>query len=486
MMAIVSPLQSFQNGRSDLDAPVGSLAEMTALSERDQQIGKLKEEISKLREEFQVEYLRSGRSKLDPEATAAFLAPPADRNEAQKKLVEQFAKAVENEITAGLSDEIKTKLGTLEAQIAALKRTTPDLPRAYYVHEVTPAPPETHVLIRGKATRPGVVAPPGVPSVLVSQQPGFLPADERTTRRRLSLARWLVDPGHPLTARVIVNRVWQFHFGEGLVRTASDFGVMGDPPSHPELLDYLAGELVRHGWSLKWLHRLILTSNTYKMSKQWHDEYGAADPENRLWWRFPYRRLEVEAIRDSMLLVSGKLSPKMFGPPMFPFIPKEAREGNSDPDKIWPAYDEAEASRRTVYAFIKRSLVVPMIEVLDLCDTTKSSARRAVTSVAPQALTLFNGQFVNEQAVHLAARLEREAGPDAGRQIEHAYRLALSREPTATERKTMLEFMATEAVRIVEESAGSELPVTAPVARMKALEQLCRVIFNLNEFVYPD
>ena len=486
MMAVVSPLQSFQNGRSDLDAPAGSPAELAALAERDKQVGTLKREISKLREEFQAEFLKSGQSKLAADVAAAFLAGPAERNEAQKKLVEQNAKVFESEITAGLSDAIKTKVAALQEQIAGLVRTTPDLPRAYYVHETSPAPAETHVLIRGKATRPGVVAPPGVPAVLVPQQPGFLAADERTSRRRLSLARWLVDPSNPLTARVIVNRVWQFHFGEGLVRTGSDFGVMGDPPTHPELLDYLAGELVAHGWSLKWLHRLILTSNTYKMSKQWHDEYGVADPENRLWWRFPYRRLEVEAIRDSMLLVSGKLSPKMFGPPMFPFIPKEAREGNSDPDKIWPAYDEAEASRRTVYAFIKRSLVVPMIEVLDLCDTTKSSARRAVTSVAPQALTLFNGQFVNEQAAHLAARIEREAGLDDIRQIEHAYRLALARDPTAPERKTMLEFMASEAARLVAEAAGSEAPVTAPVARKKALEQLCRVIFNLNEFVYPD
>lgn len=486
MMAVVSPLQSFQNGRSDLDAPVGSPAELEALAERDKKIGKLKGEISKLREEFQDEFLKSGRSKLAAEATAAFLVRPAERNDEQKKLVEQNAKGLDNEVTSALSDEIKTRISALQEQIAGLVRATPDLPRAYYVHEVTPAPPETHVLIRGKATRPGVVAPPGVPSVLVPQQPEFLASGERTSRRRLSLARWLVDPGNPLTARVIVNRVWQFHFGEGLVRTGSDFGVMGDPPSHPELLDYLAGELVAHGWSLKWLHRQILTSNTYKMSKQWHDEYGAVDPENRLWWRFPYRRLEVEAIRDSMLLVSGKLSPKMFGPAMFPFIPKEAREGNSDPDKIWPAYDEGEASRRTVYAFIKRSLVVPMIEVLDLCDTTKSSARRAVTSVAPQALTLFNGQFVNEQAAHLAARIEREAGPDAGRQIERAYRLALAREPTGTELKTMLEFMATEAARLVEESVGSEAAVTEPVARKRALEQLCRVIFNLNEFVYPD
>jgi Protein of unknown function (DUF1553) len=222
------------------------------------------------------------------------------------------------------------------------------------------------------------------------------------------------------------------------------------------------------------------------MNKEWNAAYGKADPENRLWWRFPYRRLEVEAIRDSMLAVSGRLNPKMYGPAMFPFIPQEALAGNSDPDKIWPAYDEAEASRRTVYAFIKRSLVVPMIEVLDLCDTTKSSAKRAVTSVAPQALTLFNGRFVNEQAAHFARRLEREAGDDRDRQIDRAYQLAFCRPATGAEKNTMREFLATEAARQIEEAAKSPAVLDSQTARQKALDQLCRVIFNLNEFVYPD
>jgi hypothetical protein len=261
---------------------------------------------------------------------------------------------------------------------------------------------------------------------------------------------------------------------------------MGDPPTHPELLDYLAGEFVRHGWSLKWLHRQILSSNTYRMSKEWNDEYAKSDPENRLWWRFPYRRLEVEAIRDSMLAASGRLNSKMFGPAMFPFIPAEALAGNSDLSSIWPAYDEAEASRRTVYAFIKRSLVVPMIEVLDLCDTTKTSAKRAVTSVAPQALSLFNGRFVNEQAAHFGRRLEQEVGAAAKTQIDRAYRLALCRRPTADEEHTMQAFLAAEQSRLIEESAGSAVSLTLETARHKALEQLCRVIFNLNEFVYPN
>ena len=449
MVAIVNPLQRIQNGRSDLDAPAGSPAELAALAERDRQIGELNRQIAALREELKNESMNSDRSKLNAEG-------------------------------------LNTKIAGLNEQLARLNQTTPDLPRAYYMHEPSAIAPETHVLLRGKATRPGIVAPPGVPAVLVTQQPDFLDASERTTRRRLSLARWLADRRHPLTARVIVNRVWQFHLGEGLVRTPSDFGVMGDLPTHPELLDYLADEFTRHGWSLKWLHRLILTSNTYRMNKAGHDEYVKADPENRLWWRFPYRRLEVEAIRDSMLAVSGRLNRKMYGPSMFPFVPKEALEGNSDPEKIWPAYDEDEASRRTIYAFIKRSLIVPMIEVLDLCDTTKSSAKRAVTSVAPQALTLFNGRFVNEQAAHFARRLESEVTDDPSGQIARAYSLALCREPTPEERHSMLAFVTAEAAQFIDESTKSNSPIPPKAAEHRALEQLCRVIFNLNEFAYTD
>ena len=486
LTAIVNPLERFQNGRSDLDAPVGDSTELAAIAERDRKIAEIDTRRRALREAFQEEHLKAGKSQLPAEAVAAFLLKPTERNDEQKKLVEKHAKGLSDEIAAALPQETKQAIAALEGEIAGLRKKIPDLPRAYFLHEPSPKPPETHVLLRGKPGRPGIVAPPGVPTVLVPEQPEFLSAGERTSRRRLSFARWLVDPAHPLTARVIVNRVWQFHFGEGLVRTASDFGVMGSPPTHPELLDYLASEFIRQGWSLKWLHRQILTSSTYQMSRDDNPDYAAADPENLLWWRFPYHRLEVEAIRDSMLSVSGRLNRMMFGPAMFPFIPKEALEGNSDPDKIWPAYDEPAASRRTIYAFLKRSLVVPMIEVLDLCDTTKSSARRAVTSVAPQALTLFNGRFANEQAAHFAERLAREAGDDPLRQIDRAWLLALCREPSALERQAMSEFLAAETARRIKESAEAGAAFDASAARHVALVQLCRVVFNLNEFVYSD
>ncbi|MBI2803559.1 MAG: DUF1553 domain-containing protein [Planctomycetes bacterium] len=423
MVAIFNPLDRPRNGRQERDLPVGTRAQIDRYIERERQIGALLQ--------------KAPKGKPTPE---------------------------------------------LQAQIARLRAKTPDLPRGYFLHEPATKTPETHLLIRGKATRPGPKVLPGMPTVLVAKQPTFPPPGKYTSLRRLTLAKWLASPEHPLTARVMANRIWHYHFGVGIVRTPNDFGVMGQPPTHPELLDWLAAEFVAPtsperqrggsspptlergaGWSMKHLHYLILTSNTYRMSKRWHADQGKADPENKLLWRFPYKRLEVEAIRDSALFVSGQLNTKMYGPSMYPEVPKEALAGSSDPDRIWKKFDEKEASRRTVYAFIKRSFVVPLLETLDLCDTTRPNDQRLTTTVAPQALTLFNGTFVNRQAKHFAARLRKEAGADPDRQIERAYRLALCRPPTASERAVLRDFLG-----------------------RQSLEQMCRVVFNLNEFAYAD
>ena len=328
-----------------------------------------------------------------------------------------------------------------------------------------------------QAGAPGPEVQPAVPAILTPKPIAFL-TPERTSRRRLSMAQWIASDGNPLTARVIVNRVWMWHFGEGLVRTPSDFGLMGQRPMHPELLDWLANWFVENGWSLKKLHKLILSSNTWRMSKRAGPEYLAADPENRLLWRAPYRRLEAEAIRDAVLAVSGRLNPKMYGPSVFPPVQPQALEGSSDPDKIWKASAEEDASRRSIYVFMKRSLILPMLEMLDLCDTARSSAQRMTTSVPTQALTLFNGDFVNQQARYLAARLTSEAGPDRRAQITMAYRLAFARAPEAAELPEMLAFLDTEEAAARRTDPGN--------ARQVALEQLARVIFNMNEFVYVD
>ena len=221
---------------------------------------------------------------------------------------------------------------------------------------------------------------------------------------------------------------------------------MGDKPSNPELLDWLADWFVHDArWSLKKLHRLLLTSRAWQQSGR--------QPQ----------RLEAEAIRDSMLWVSGRLNPVMFGPPVFPPVPRGALEGNSDPDKIWTASPEPDASRRSIYVFLKRSLIMPMFEVLDLSDTISSCPRRQMTTVSPQALTLFNSEFTSIQSRAFAERLRNEVGGDPDAQITRAFQLALARAPSGSERAAIRSFMETD-----------------------SLEQVCRVIFNLNEFVYPD
>jgi hypothetical protein len=425
MLAIFNPLKRPQNGRTELTLPAARPAEIAAVARRDRQIEELRAQTNTV--------------------------PAAE----------------------------------IERRIQRLRETTPDLAQGYFLQEPSASATPTYVLLRGSPARRGDAVAPAVPAVLAPCQPDFPKSDGRTTRRRLGLARWIASPDNPLTARVIVNRVWQQHFGDGLVRTPSDFGILGDAPTHPELLDWLADWFVHEGhWSLKALHRLILTSSTWRMSRKANARYDAADPENRLLWHLPYRRLEVEPLRDSMLVVSGRLNPTMHGRGVFVPIPQAAIEANTDKESVWKTSSEADASRRTIYAFVKRGLIVPMLEVLDLCDTVNSSARRQVTTVSPQALTLFNGDFVNQQARHFAARLQKEAGQGARRQIERAYRLALCREPSHQETAGMLRFVEDETRLSHARPANDASQDTS--ARRLALEQMCRVIFNLNEFAYPD
>ena len=482
MVALFNGLRRSQTGRREDSLPVGDHAQMAGQSERDGRIKELEAKIDKLREDFRIERLRSGQSGLPEKAVAALLEDIKKRTEEQKELARQYSTEMIAETAEALPPELVDRIAELEAEIAQVRRSTPELDRGYYLYESKP-PEVVHVLMRGRAASPGDVAEPILPASLVTSQPTFS-TKGNSSGRRLALARWIASPENPLTARVLVNRVWQQHLGQGLVRSAGDFGSMGDRPSHPELLDWLASRFIKEGWSLKKLHTLIMTSNTYRMDKTPVDRYLEEDPENRLLWRAHYRRLEAEAIRDSMLAASGQLNRKMYGPSMVPPIPEAALEGHPDPDKIWHTSDPREASRRTVYAFIKRSMLIPMLEVLDLCDTTRSSAQRPVTSIAPQALTLFNGDFANEQAFHLARRVLEEAGPDPARQVDLVYRLALARGPTPVEHREMVDFLNRETEAFLWEVRSRDRKRL--VAREKSLVQLCRVVFNLNEFVYPN
>ena len=290
---------------------------------------------------------------------------------------------------------------------------------------------------RGRASSSSRACPPSWPA----RQPDPPRPTAKTTGRRLWLARWLTSPENPLVARVIVNRIWQFHFGEGLVASSNDFGVMGDAPSHPELLDWLASEFVASGWRLKPLHRMIVLSRTYQRSSAFDPEAAKVDPKATLLWRWRQRRLEAEVVRDSILAVSGRLNPRMGGPSFYPTLPRAVLEGQSRPGEGWGKSDAREQSRRSIYIFAKRSLAVPELELLDAPDTTSSCERRTVSTTGPQALTFLNGAFIHEQAGTSPPGWSPRPGRSAKDQVRRAFALALGRPPRPEELQAALEFL---------------------------------------------
>ena len=489
LAAVLDPLKRPPGGRADLDLPAGTLGQRAALLERDRQIDERRKQIAEVRDSIRTEFLVAGKSVLPADAVAAFAVAADKRTQPQKDLAAKHTSQLEAELLTALPADKRLRVADLERQIVALREATPDLPRAYFLTESAEPPPKTFLLLRGQAAARGPEVQPGVPLVLVKQQLDLSnqKTSHGTSGRRLVFARWMASADNPLTARVIVNRVWQYHFGEALVRTPSDFGIIGEEPTHPELFDWLSHWFVHDAnWSIKKLHRLVLSSSAYRMSKADHQIYGEKDPRNVYFWRFPYRRLEVEAIRDSMLAVTGQLRRPIGGPGVYLEIAPEVLAGNSDPNVVWPKFDEVASSRRTVYAFVKRALVVPFLEVLDVCDTTRSTELRNRTTIAPQALTLFNGEFANRQAAHLAMRLRHEAGDDVTRQIELAYRLTLCRSPSAAEFGAMKRYLAEQIELLVNEAAARKVAISPNEVRHKSLELLCRVILNLNEFVYSN
>ena len=334
MVAVFAPLQRPREGRVEIDLPVGTRDEVRALADRDRDMAAIRKVVGELRKRTEADVLADERSSLPGEVREAFRARPFKRSPRQNRLVEENRSRLDREVSDALPEEDRVAIGWLDGEVRLLRERSPDLPRGYFLRETSQDPPTTHLLSRGQATSPGPEVGPGVPAVLVAVQPQFPAPDGRTTRRRLTLARWLASPDHPLTARVIVNRVWQFHFGEGLVRTPSDFGVGGVPPTHPELLDWLADWFTHEGgWSIKALNRLILTSQASRMGKRSRSDYAAEDSEDRALWRLPYKRLEVEALRDAILSASGRLNPAMYGPSVYPAVPKGPSKATATPTR---------------------------------------------------------------------------------------------------------------------------------------------------------
>jgi mono/diheme cytochrome c family protein len=450
-------------------------------------------------------------AKLSPEAQVAHRTPPEKRNDEQENLVLETLNKVkisDKDIADAMSDGERARRRALLDEVKKLPKP-PELPKAMTLTRGD-KPAKTFLLNRGEYSQPQEEVAPGFPTVLNVGQASslFSPANEGTHANkpgesrgipsldstplsRAALADWIASPKNPLTARVMVNRIWQHHFGRGLVATPSDFGTHGAKPTHPELLDWLASEFIARGWSVKQMHKLMMMSETYRQSSvlsaqssvlsgdhQSDAQRGikplstdalstehsararAADPDNKLLSHANRLRLEGEAIRDCLLAISGQLNPELGGPGVFPPIPKEVIAGAKGG---WPQNDRArDYSRRSIYIFARRNLRFPFLEVFDAPDNNLSCPARERSTTAPQSLTLLNADEVTVAAKLTEARLMKEAGSNDVR-ITLAYRLVLGRPPSAKEQELARAFLA-----------------------QSPLHEFCRALFNLNDFVYAE
>jgi hypothetical protein len=418
-------------------------------------------------------------ARLGEEARSAHQTSPAQRTAVQKDLVVKTARLLgvsPGQVLAAMSEADRSRHKALTGRLKQLDVRKPaPLPVALGLQDPGGIPPKTFVLERGERANPAAEVRPGFPIVLMPDHRGvpasIEPPHASTTGRRSALARWIASPDNPLTARVIVNRLWQHHFGRGIVRTANDFGLRGDPPTHRELLDWLALELASGGreptgprapltgWTLKRMHRLMLLSATYRQASHPSRDALKLDPDNTLFSRMNRARLEGEAVRDSLLVLSGRLNHRRGGPGVFPPIPAEALRGVTG----WTTSpDPHDHVRRSIYIFARRNLRFPFLEAFDLPDSNLSCPKRERSTTAPQALALLNAGDVLAAANALAASLGREGKSDEER-IARAFRLTLGRPPTEKEKKLARRFLA-----------------------HTPLSGLCRALFNVNEFIYID
>jgi hypothetical protein len=369
----------------------------------------------------------------------------ADDSQTADRSVLELVPVEEDRLRGGIADA--------ERELAALY-----VPVTYAGVRRQPEP--TRMYLRGDIQKPGPVVAPASPSALTVTAGSFrLAEDSPESQRRLQFAEWLTDRHNPLLARVMVNRIWHYHFGRGLVETPSDFGFHGGQPSHPELLDWLAAEFIASNFSIKHMHRLIMLSATYQQSSEWNSSAGEVDSMNRWLWRFEPRRLEAEAVRDAMLAVSGQLNWQIGGPSFRPFTTTALLT------QFYHRVDDGRAdfNRRTIYRINVNTAKDPLLDSLDCPAPSVSAPSRRSTTTALQALALKNDSFVLRQAERLADRLRAIAGPEPGNQVRIAVLAAFGREPS-----------------------GIELGALERIAAIHGLEHACWVLLNSSEFLYLD
>jgi Protein of unknown function (DUF1553)/Protein of unknown function (DUF1549) len=465
-----------------------------------EQTKEIREQITKIEAPVVKTIYDESFEKYPDEIKLAINTPPEKRDTMQwlmyHKAQWQLNYSVDedgNGVGQKLKGEQKKQWEALRKQLAVFDDIKPKpLPIGSGVADVGAQAPATYILKGGGYDSFGEEVQPGFLTIFERGDAKITPSKIGATGRRTALANWLADPANPLTARVMVNRIWHYHFGSGIVGTPSDFGEMRERETHRELLDWLAATLVEQGWSVKKMSRLIMLSNAYQQSSAFNAEAARVDPENKLLWRFRRRRLTGEEIRDATLLVSGRINWQMGGPSVFPEIPKEM-----DVRGGWKRNEsEDQKTRRSIYAFVRRNSRYPMFQAFDMPDTHESCSRRSVTTTAPQALNLLNDRTILISAQAFAGRVLKEAGDDVNRQIALAYRLAFARAPEADESRTAINFLDQQSALIksrIEAKQPVALPSNCDVApdltaqaRAAALVDLCHVLFNSNEFVYVN
>jgi len=418
----------------------------------DEKTKDIRAEMAKILEPLRVSKRMTGSKTFEPEVQEAIMMDPAKRDPLQAMMAHtaeprvSFDEEPDARTLRGLKGDSGTRYADLKKQLAQFDSLKPEpLPQGQYMIDISATAPKMYILRGGNHALKGDEVQPGFLSILDPTDARITPpAGMNSTGRRSALAAWLTDPKNPLPARVMVNRIWNYNFGRGIVNTPGDFGMMGSRPTHPELLDYLASSFMENGWSIKKVNRMILLSNTYQQSSDFEAKAAEVDPDNNLIWRYPRHRLEAEAIRDSMLSISGLLNPQRGGPGVFPPVPEgtitelsaTAAAGGWKTEK-----DPAQNNRRSVYIFVRRNLRYPMLQEFDSANTFESCDFRKPTVTPSQSLDLLNNDLVLEWAQAFAGRVLNDSGLTPKAQVDRAVRLAYGRAPTAAEEKLMSDFL---------------------------------------------
>jgi hypothetical protein len=427
------------------------------------------------RERLLRERLKDVEAPLQDRIIQAANAPAKKRTKEQVELLKTHAKATQvgaDDLAKRFPDFTATREQIKKSCAEREKERPRPLEKLSVFVETDAHPPAHHVLKRGQHNQPGAEVRPGVPSAFVSANNVYRvagrPPGQVSTGRRLAFARWVTSPENPLFARVMVNRIWQHHFGVGLSATPDNLGQSGAKPSHPELLDYLASEFVQSGWSVKDMHRLILRSAVYKQSSAPRAGLEKLDPDNRLLGRFPLRRLDAEAVRDAFLSVAGELDLRVGGP----YVPsRRAKDGI-----VEVAETQDGAKRRSVYLQQRRTQVVTLLQLFDAPSIVGNCSTRTTSTIPLQSLALLNSKFIRDRANSLERRLTREAGADAKARLHLAFRLACGRPPDADEIGAADRFLV--AQRKVYAEAGDN--------ERRAWTDLCQMVLASNAFLYVE